>query len=170
MATICPRKGSDRAALVGQVEWPLVATTVRLRFNLRLSCISVPLGKERRARMMENLKSELYRLKQTVIWSIAGWRAAWKTEKSLRQWTLANALSVALAMVLDLTAAERALIVGFGLLILAAELLNTGIEETVNRISQVDHPLSKKAKDIGSAAVAVTAIAAGCVWLIVLIG
>ena len=38
------------------------------------------------------------------------------------------------------------------------------------RISRLDHPLSKKAKDVASAAVALTAIAAGVVWLVVLIG
>ena len=120
--------------------------------------------------MIRNLKSEMLRLMLTVVWSWQGWRAAWASEKTLRQWTLANAVSVALALIIDLSPVERALIIGFGLLVLVAELLNTAIEETVNRISYVDHPLSKKAKDIGSAAVAVTAIAAGLVWLIVLVG
>jgi diacylglycerol kinase (ATP) len=83
---------------------------------------------------------------------------------------LANVVSALLACVLDLSPVERALIIGFGLLVLVAELLNTAVEETVNRISMEDHPLSKKAKDIGSAAVAMTAIAAGIIWLIVLIG
>ena len=120
--------------------------------------------------MREFMKSEARRLKMTVIWSWQGWWAAWETEKTLRQWTLANGISIALALVLDLTSVERALIIGFGLLILVVELLNTAIEETVNRISRVDHPLSKKAKDIGSAAVALTAITAGVIWVIVLIG
>ncbi|MDJ0825237.1 MAG: diacylglycerol kinase [Rhodobacter sp.] len=120
--------------------------------------------------MIEFVKSEAHRLKMTVVWSWQGWWAAWETEKTLRQWTLANALSILLALALDLSPVERALIIGFGLLILVAELLNTAIEETVNRISYVDHHLSKKAKDIGSAAVAVTAIAAGLVWLIILVG
>jgi len=120
--------------------------------------------------MIEGLKSEVQRLKMTVVWSWAGWRAAWASEKTLRQWTWANVASVSLALVLDLSSVERALIVGFGLLILAAELMNTGIEEAVNRVGREDHPLSKKAKDVGSAAVAVTAIAAGLVWVIVLVG
>ncbi len=120
--------------------------------------------------MFDIVKSEAHRLKMTVVWSLQGWAAAWASEKTLRQWSLANALSIALALVLDLTSVERALIIGFGLLILVAELLNTAIEETVNRISYVDHPLSKKAKDVGSAAVAVTALTAGVIWVIVLIG
>lgn len=116
------------------------------------------------------LKSEASRLKMTVVWSWQGWRAAWASEKTLRQWTLANCLSAVLAFALDLSSVERALIIGFGLMILVAELLNTAIEDVVDRISPDDHPLSKKAKDVGSAAVAVAAIAAGAVWLIVLIG
>jgi diacylglycerol kinase (ATP) len=120
--------------------------------------------------MLQYVKSEGHRLKMTCVWSLQGWRAAWASEKTLRQWSLANALSVGLALVLDLTSVERALIIGFGLMILVAELLNTAVEETVNRVGNEDHPLSKKAKDIGSAAVAITAITAGLIWVIVLVG
>ena len=75
---------------------------------------------------MTCLQAEARRLANTVIWSWDGWRAAWATEKTLRQWTMANVLSAALAFSLDLTPAERALILALGLLILAAELINTG--------------------------------------------
>ncbi len=96
--------------------------------------------------------------------------AAWADQKSLRQWTLVNLASAALAFYLDLSAVERALIVALGLLILAAELANTAIEETVNYISTDQHPLAKKAKDCGSALVALTALAGGAAWVILLIG
>lgn len=114
--------------------------------------------------------AELIRLRNTCIWSWQGWRAAWASEKSLRQWTLANAVSAAFACTIDLTGAERAVILGLGLLVLAAELINTAIEETVDYISTSRDPRAGKAKDCGSAAVAVTAIAAGVAWLVVLIG
>ncbi|HMO06931.1 MAG TPA: diacylglycerol kinase [Paracoccaceae bacterium] len=114
--------------------------------------------------------AELRRLRNTCVWSWQGWCAAWASEKSLRQWTLANAISAALALSLDLTGAERAVILGLGLLILAAELMNTAVEETVNYISTAQDPRARKAKDCGSAAVAVTAIAAGVAWLVILIG
>lgn len=110
------------------------------------------------------------RLKNTFIWSWQGWLACWRDEISLRQWCLANALSAALAMMLDFTALERAVIIGFGLMILVAELLNSAIETVVDMITQDIHPLAKKAKDAGSAAVAVAALATGLVWLIVLLG
>ena len=73
------------------------------------------------------VSAELRRVANTVIWSWHGWRAAWATEKTLRQWTLVNVLSAALAFALDLTPAERGLILALGLLVLAAELMNTGL-------------------------------------------
>ena len=120
--------------------------------------------------MQAFLTGELRRFANTCIWSLQGWRAAWATEKSLRQWTVINLLSVALALWLDLGLTERALILSLGLLILAAELLNTAIEEIVDHILPDPHPSAKKAKDCGSACVALTAIAGGVVWLVILIG
>ncbi|WP_343081132.1 diacylglycerol kinase [Ostreiculturibacter nitratireducens] len=120
--------------------------------------------------MFRFLRNEGRRFANNVIWSIAGWRAAWATEKTLRQWTIVNVLSATLAFVLDLTAGERALILALGLLLLAAELLNTAIEEVVDYVSSAEHPRAKKAKDCGSAGVALTALAGGVAWAVVLIG
>lgn len=120
--------------------------------------------------MPNRVTSELARIRNTFVWSWAGWKAAWASEKSLRQWTLVNAASIALAFSVDLTPAERALIVALGLLILAAELANTAIEVAVNYISTEPHPLAGKAKDCGSACVAVTALAGGVAWMILLLG
>jgi diacylglycerol kinase (ATP) len=116
------------------------------------------------------LASEGRRFANTVIWSWAGWRAAWATEKTLRQWTLANVLSAAAALLLPLSAGERALILALGLLVLAAELMNTAVETVVNQLSPEWHPLAGKAKDCGSAAVALTALAAGVAWVCLLWG
>lgn len=85
--------------------------------------------------MRQMLRGEVRRLANTVIWSWQGFRAAWATEKTLRQWTMANALSAGLAFTLDLTPAERGLILALGLLVLAAELINTGLEEVVDMVS-----------------------------------
>lgn len=119
--------------------------------------------------MADFLRAEARRLANTVIWSWQGWAAAWATEKTLRQWTLINAASAALAFSLDLSGAERAVILGLGLMILAAELMNTAIEEVVDYLSTEIDPRAKKAKDCGSAAVAVTAIAGGLAWLVILL-
>lgn len=120
--------------------------------------------------MREILLAEYRRFLNTCIWSLDGWRACWASEKTLRQWTVINGLSVILAFVLDLTPGERALIIALGLLVLAAELMNTAVETTVDYLSRDLHPLAKKAKDAGSAAVAMTAIAAGVAWVVLLAG
>jgi diacylglycerol kinase (ATP) len=116
------------------------------------------------------LRAEGARLANTVIWSWQGWRAAWASEKTLRQWTLANLLSAVAALTLPLGVAERALILALGLLLLAAELMNTAVETVVNHLSPDPHPLAAKAKDCASAAVALTALAAGLAWVVILWG
>lgn len=120
--------------------------------------------------MKDILTAEARRFANTVIWSLDGWRAAWATEKTLRQWTIVNILSAALALTLDLTPAERGLILALGLLLLAAELMNTGLEEVVDYLSTAQDPRAKKAKDCGSAAVALTALAGGVAWVVILLG
>ena len=120
--------------------------------------------------MREILRSEGRRFANTVIWSWHGWRAAWASEKTLRQWSVVNVLSAGLAFSIEMTAAERGLILALGLLVLAAELMNTGLEEVVDYISKAEDPRAKKAKDCGSAAVALTAIAGGVAWVVILIG
>lgn len=120
--------------------------------------------------MIDWVMAEVRRIGNTTKWSWDGWRSAWVREKSLRQWTLVNVISAALAFSLDLTAGERALILALGLLLLAAELINTAIEEVVDYISEEIDPRAKRAKDAGSAVVAVTAIAGGVAWLVVLAG
>lgn len=112
----------------------------------------------------------LKRLKHRCIWSWEGTVATWKDEHSFRSWVWANLVSALAAFLLPLTTAELALILALGILVLAAELINTGIENVVDQVSKDHHPLAKKAKDAGSAGVAVTAIAAGVAWLVILIG
>jgi diacylglycerol kinase (ATP) len=112
----------------------------------------------------------LKRLKYRCIWSWEGTVATWREEHSFRSWVWANLISGLAALLLPLETSERALILALGILVLAAELLNTGLENAVDQISKEQHPLAKKAKDAGSAGVAVTAIAAGVAWGVILIG
>ncbi len=119
--------------------------------------------------MSDWLSRELGRLKNTATWSWQGWCSSWRNEKSLRQWTFVNLISILLACLLDLSGGERALIVALGLFILVAELFNTAIEETVDLVSPERDPRAGRAKDAASAAVAVTALAGGLAWLIILL-
>ncbi len=107
------------------------------------------------------------RLKHRTIWSFEGVADAWSNEHSFRSWVWANLVSGALAFWL-LDGAELALIIVLGILVLASELMNTAIERAVDLVTKDQHILAKQAKDAGSAAVAVTAIAAGIAWVVVL--
>ncbi len=120
--------------------------------------------------MLTYLKREAARVGQRCADSLSGLGFAWREESSFQQWIVANVVSASLACAIEMSVAERALIIGFGLLVLVVELLNTGIEAAIDRISEEHHPLSKKAKDTACAAVALTAITTGVIWLIVLIG
>ncbi|MEN9559601.1 MAG: hypothetical protein RLZZ502_812 [Pseudomonadota bacterium] len=64
------------------------------------------------------------------------------------------------------TVFEQLLIVGVVLLVLVAELLNTGIEAAVDMITTEFHPLAKAAKDVGSAAVFLCVLFASATWLV----
>lgn len=120
--------------------------------------------------MISFLRTEFRRLVTKAGYSLDGWRAAWASELSLRQWLAANAVSAALAFALDLTAGERALILALGILVLAAEILNTAVEELVDMVSPELHPSAKKIKDCGSAAVTLVALAGAVAWVVILIG
>ena len=120
--------------------------------------------------MTSYLKREIARVLTRCVNTAEGIGFAWREEASFAQWVTANAVSATLACMIEMSTAERALIIGFGLLVLVAELLNTGIEAAIDRISEEHHPLSKKAKDTACAAVALTAVTTGVVWLVVLIG
>lgn len=111
----------------------------------------------------------LHRLRLRVVWSLAGWRDAWANEHSFRTWVWANGVSALLALVLPLTAGERALILSLGIMVLAVELINTAIERVVDYISEDQHPMAGRAKDAGSAGVAVAGLAAGVAWVVVLV-
>lgn len=115
------------------------------------------------------LKREWERFSNRVIWSWAGWLDCWRNEPSLHQWIWANVVSVTAVLLIDVDMLARALIIALGLLILAAELMNTAVERAVDYISTEQHPLAGQAKDAASAAVAMTAIAAGAAWVVILV-
>lgn len=106
----------------------------------------------------------LLQLSNRMIWSWAGITGTWQAEPSFRFWVSVNILSLAGVIALDLTGAERALILALGVLVLAAELGNTAIENAVDLAEPERNPTAKLAKDAGSAAVAVTALAGLLAW------
>jgi diacylglycerol kinase (ATP) len=102
--------------------------------------------------------------------SLHGLAAAFHDEAAFRLELLAAAVFVPLGLWLGANGIERALLVGAVLLVLILELLNSAVENTVDRISLDRHPLAKRAKDVASAAVMLSLVNAAVVWLLVLIG
>jgi diacylglycerol kinase (ATP) len=103
----------------------------------------------------------------------ASWRGlsgAFREEAAFRQELAFAALVIPVGLWLGHTGVERALLVGAVLLILVVELINSAIEATVDRIGFERHALAGLAKDIGSAAVFMSFVLFGVVWLLVLLG
>lgn len=103
-------------------------------------------------------------------WSMAGLRSTFQHEAAFRQELFLFVILAPLGVWLGQSGVERALLIGSLLLVLVVELLNTGLESIVDRISQDHHPLSGRAKDIGSAAVFVSLLNVVLVWGFVLFG
>jgi diacylglycerol kinase (ATP) len=106
----------------------------------------------------------LRRIVNATFFSFAGFAAAWRNESSFRQELLLTVVLVPAGLWLGTNAVERALLVGSCLLVLAVELLNSALEAVVDRISGEHHPLSGRAKDLGSAAVFVSLTVVVVTW------
>ena len=102
--------------------------------------------------------------------SFAGLAGAVRGEDAFRQELVLAAILVPLAFWVGRSGVERAVLIGSVLLVLIVELVNSAIEATVDRISLEIHPLAKRAKDLGSAAVLLALACAGATWLLVLVG
>ena len=117
---------------------------------------------------MRFILRELIKIRNRAVWSWNGFHHVAKTEGSLWQWIVANIISGSLTFFLPITFTQQAMILAGGILILAAECINTAIERVVDDISTKQRPAAKNAKDAGSAAVAITAIATGVVWIVII--
>lgn len=107
------------------------------------------------------------RIWRATRYSAQGLRAAFTGEEAFRQELLIVALMTPVGLWLGRSAVERALLVGTLLLTLIVELLNSAVEAAVDRIGLDRHPLSGRAKDLGSAAVFVALLLTGMVWLLI---
>lgn len=100
--------------------------------------------------------------------SVAGLVTAWRIEHAFRQELFVVLPGVVVALLLPVGSIEKLILIGSLVLVLIVELLNSAIEATVDRISLDRHPLSKNAKDFGSAAVMLTFLLALAAWLVVI--
>jgi diacylglycerol kinase (ATP) len=98
-------------------------------------------------------------------YSIAGLRGAYHGESAVRQEFWLAVVLLPLAFWLGRGWVEVALLAGSVMLVLIVELLNSGIEAAIDRVSFEIHDLSKRAKDLASAAVLLSLLLCGGIWL-----
>ena len=110
------------------------------------------------------------RVAHTLLHSRDGLLATVKGEAAFRQLLVLHGALMIVAFVVKVSPVERAAMLAVCLLSLVVELLNSAIEAVVDRISLEHHPLSKNAKDMGSAAQTVTLLMVALVWAVILLG
>jgi diacylglycerol kinase (ATP) len=96
--------------------------------------------------------------------SVAGLSAAFRHESAFRQECALAVVLLPAALWLGRSWIEVALLAGSVMAVLIVELLNSAVETVVDRISPDLHPLSKRAKDIGSAAVMLSLLTCALLW------
>ncbi|MFE3968876.1 diacylglycerol kinase [Stenotrophomonas sp. YIM B13575] len=115
-------------------------------------------------------KTGLRRVFHTLIHSRDGFIATFRGEAAFRQLLLLHGALAVVAFLLEVSRSERALMLMVCFISLMVELLNSAIEAVVDRISLEHHPLSKNAKDMGSAAQTTALLMVATVWAVVLLG
>lgn len=111
----------------------------------------------------QKARTGLNRLWHAAGYSLEGLRAGWN-EKAFRQEAIAAVVMLPASLWLGKNWVETALLAGSVVLVMIVELLNTGIETAIDRIGPEWHDLSKRAKDMGSAAVLLALLLCMGIW------
>ncbi len=112
----------------------------------------------------QKMRSGLNRVWHAARFSFSGLRAGW-SETAFRQEAVAAIVLVPLAFWLGRNWVETSLLAGSVLIVMIVELLNTAVETAIDRIGPEWHALSKRAKDMGSAAVLLSLLLCGGIWV-----
>lgn len=108
----------------------------------------------------------LRRLFNALLYSLSGLQIAFRHESAFRQEIALAAVLIPIACLLPVSPLERVLMVAAVLQVLIVELLNSSIEAAIDRIGFDTHRLSKRAKDLGSAAVLLALLVLLVVWVV----
>ncbi|WP_414444991.1 diacylglycerol kinase [Burkholderia sp. 22PA0106] len=100
--------------------------------------------------------------------SIAGVRVAFREECAFRQELAIAVVLVPIGIAVPVEPVARVLLLGSLLLVLIVELLNSSVEAAIDRISLERHELSRRAKDLGSAAVMIALLVCVMTWALIL--
>ena len=113
-------------------------------------------------------RTGLDRIVHAAGYSLQGLAAALRHESAFRQEAALAVVMLPAAFWVGRNWVEITLLVGSVMLVLIVELMNSAVEAVVDRVSLERHPLSKNAKDFGSAAVLLTCLLAIATWAVVL--
>ena len=108
------------------------------------------------------------RLLRSFGFALTGLRYAFRTQANLRIHTVISLVVIAIGLWVQLSPIEWAVLIVTMMVVLAAELMNTAIEATLDRVSVEQHPLAKVAKDPEAGAVLLSALGAVIVGLLIL--
>ncbi|WP_321964309.1 diacylglycerol kinase [Paraburkholderia sp. J7] len=106
---------------------------------------------------------------KALKYSIKGFRAAIREESAFRQELTLAAILVPIGVFIPVEPVERVLLLGSVILVLIVELLNSSIENAVDRIGLERNELSGRAKDLGSAAVTLALLLCVLTWGLILV-
>lgn len=110
-------------------------------------------------------RTGLARVVRAAGYSMQGLQAAYRGESAFRQEFWLAAIMLPAAFWLGRSWTEVVLLGGSVVLVLIVELLNSGIEAAIDRVSFEIHDLSKRAKDLASAAVLLSLLLCAGIWL-----
>lgn len=119
--------------------------------------------------MLHFFKKTIIQMNKASRHSVAGLKVAFQEEFAFQLEVLVSLIALPAAFLIGQTALERIALISSIVLVLITELLNSAIETTLNRISLAWNPLTKKAKDIGSAAVFLALVNALIIWVMLII-
>lgn len=111
----------------------------------------------------QKARTGLSRMRHATAYSMAGLKAGW-FETAFRQEAIAAIVLLPTALWLGQNWMETAVLCAGVVLVLVVELLNTAVESAIDRISPEWHDLSKRAKDMGSAAVLLSLLLCLGIW------
>lgn len=114
-------------------------------------------------------KTGISRIIDATSYSRQGLVATWRNEAAFRQEVTLAIFLIPLALWLGQSGIERAILIGVTLLVMIVELLNSAVEAAIDRIGPEKHPLSKIAKDTGSAAVSISLLMWLLTWACILL-
>lgn len=113
--------------------------------------------------------SPFKRFSNSTYYSYKGLRSALYHEQAFRFEVYALAIAIPLSTLIANSALEYLLLLGSMVFVMIVELLNTGIENIVDRIGVEHHELSGRAKDTGSAAVFLSILLSASAWILLAI-